>query len=114
MGVDESVKCEHRGQRDDTPEVTVTGQAESERRGRPVYSCSVFTGFIGHGIRHCYRIDQGKKSEFYLTYLLTAGTGALAILALCLTVDRFGRRGILLLAMTLTGLASLILLGLTE
>ncbi|XP_048450323.1 solute carrier family 22 member 17, partial [Rhincodon typus] len=73
-----------------------------------------FTTFIGHGIRHCYRIDQGKKSEFYLTYLLTAGTGALAILALCLTVDRFGRRGILLLAMTLTGLASLILLGLTE
>uniref|UniRef100_UPI00398EB534 solute carrier family 22 member 17-like n=1 Tax=Pristiophorus japonicus TaxID=55135 RepID=UPI00398EB534 len=77
-----------------------------------------FTTFIGHGIHHCYGTVRhnvlGTNSGFYLTYLLSAGTGGLACLFLCFTVDRFGRRGILLLSMTLTGLASLILLGLTE
>ncbi|GCB83438.1 hypothetical protein scyTo_0023588, partial [Scyliorhinus torazame] len=77
-----------------------------------------FTTFIGHGIRHCYRTFRynvlGTESGFYLLYLLSAGTSGLACLALCLTVNRFGRRGILLLGMTLTGLASLILLGLTR
>ncbi|XP_072411952.1 LOW QUALITY PROTEIN: solute carrier family 22 member 17-like [Chiloscyllium punctatum] len=70
--------------------------------------------FIGHGISHCYGVERGTKSGFYLTYLLTAGTGVLACLSLCFTVDRFGREGMLLLGMILTGLASLILLGLTE
>ncbi|XP_078064704.1 solute carrier family 22 member 17, partial [Mustelus asterias] len=77
-----------------------------------------FTTFIGHGIHHCYRTFRynvrGTESGFYLMYLLSAGTGGLACLALCVTVDRFGRRGILLLGMTLTGLTSLILLGLTK
>ncbi|KAK5898322.1 hypothetical protein CgunFtcFv8_015750 [Champsocephalus gunnari] len=61
-----------------------------------------FTSFISHGItstgRTCCRCARG---------------GA-AWLLLWATVDRFGRRGILLLAMTMTGLASLILLGLME
>ncbi|XP_078394296.1 solute carrier family 22 member 17-like, partial [Cetorhinus maximus] len=77
-----------------------------------------FTTFIGHGIHHCYRTFrynvQGTQPGLYLMYLLSAGSGGLACLALGVTVDRFGRRGILLLGMTLTGLTSLILLGLTN
>ncbi|XP_043914268.1 solute carrier family 22 member 17-like isoform X2 [Protopterus annectens] len=77
-----------------------------------------FTTFIGHGIHHCYgtfrKNVQGTKSGFYLSYLLSAGTGVLACLFLCFTVDRFGRRGILLLSMTMTGISSLVLLGLIE
>ncbi|XP_067882547.1 solute carrier family 22 member 17-like, partial [Heterodontus francisci] len=77
-----------------------------------------FTTFIGHGIQHCYGTFRhkvpGTGSGFYFMYLLSAGTGMLACLALCITVDRFGRRGILLFSMTLTGLASLTLLGLTK
>ncbi|XP_041031373.1 solute carrier family 22 member 17-like, partial [Carcharodon carcharias] len=77
-----------------------------------------FTTFIGHGINQCYRTFRynvrGTQSGLYLMYLLSAGSGGLACLALGVTVDRFGRRGILLLVMTLTGLTSLILLGLTK
>uniref|UniRef100_A0A673GS65 Solute carrier family 22 member 17-like n=1 Tax=Sinocyclocheilus rhinocerous TaxID=307959 RepID=A0A673GS65_9TELE len=53
-------------------------------------------------------------TSFYWTYLLSVCAGGGAWLLLWATVDRFGRRGILLLAMTLTGLASLILLGLMD
>ncbi|XP_069490049.1 solute carrier family 22 member 17 [Ambystoma mexicanum] len=77
-----------------------------------------FTTCIAHGIHHCYgtfRKDiQGVRAGLYLSYLLSAGTGLLACLFLWATVDRFGRRGILLLSMTLTGIASLTLLGLIE
>lgn len=74
--------------------------------------------FISHGISHCYssfRGDvRGTAPSFYWTYLLSVCAGGGAWLLLWATVDRFGRRGILLLAMTMTGLASLILLGLME
>lgn len=77
-----------------------------------------FTSFISHGISHCYssfRGDvRGTTPSFYWTYLLSVCAGGGAWLLLWVTVDRCGRRGILLLAMTMTGLASLILLGLME
>ncbi|XP_029437044.1 solute carrier family 22 member 17-like [Rhinatrema bivittatum] len=77
-----------------------------------------FTTLISNGIHHCYgtfrKNIQGARSGLYLSYLLSAGTGVLACLFLCVTVDRFGRRGVLLLSMTLTGISSLILLGLIE
>ncbi|XP_015261806.1 PREDICTED: solute carrier family 22 member 17 [Gekko japonicus] len=77
-----------------------------------------FTTFIAHAIRHCYQMawgsSQGPRAEFYLSYLLSTGSAGLACLFLCLSVDRYGRRGILLLTTTLTGIASLILLGLEE
>ncbi|XP_062377112.1 solute carrier family 22 member 17 [Sardina pilchardus] len=77
-----------------------------------------FTSFISHGISHCYssfRGDvRGTTPSFYWTYLLSVCAGGGAWLLLWATVNRCGRRGILLLAMTLTGLASLILLGLME
>lgn len=77
-----------------------------------------FTSFISHGISHCYssfRGDvRGTAPSFYWTYLLSVSAGGGAWLLLWVTVDRCGRRGILLLFMTMTGLASLILLGLME
>ncbi|KAK0144636.1 Solute carrier family 22 member 17 [Merluccius polli] len=77
-----------------------------------------FTSFISHGISHCYssfRGDvRGNAPSFYWTYLLSVCAGGGAWLLLWATVDRFGRRGILLLSMTMTGLASLILLGLMD
>ncbi|XP_069094291.1 solute carrier family 22 member 17 [Pleurodeles waltl] len=77
-----------------------------------------FTTCIAHGIHHCYgtfRKDiQGARSGLYLSYLLSAGAGLLACIFLWATVDRFGRRAMLLLSMTLTGIASLTLLGLIE
>ncbi|XP_064187343.1 solute carrier family 22 member 17 [Anguilla rostrata] len=77
-----------------------------------------FTSLISHGISHCYssfrRDVKGTAPSFYWTYLLSVCAGGAAWLLLWATVDRCGRRGILLLAMTMTGLASLILLGLTE
>uniref|UniRef100_A0A4W2GX92 Solute carrier family 22 member 17 n=1 Tax=Bos indicus x Bos taurus TaxID=30522 RepID=A0A4W2GX92_BOBOX len=75
-----------------------------------------FTNFIAHAIRHCYQPvgGGGSPSDFYLCSLLASGTAALACVFLGVTVDRFGRRGILLLSMTLTGIASLALLGLWD
>lgn len=72
--------------------------------------------FIAHAIRHCYQPvgGGGSPSDFYLCSLLASGTAALACVFLGVTVDRFGRRGILLLLMTLTGIASLVLLGLWD
>uniref|UniRef100_A0A3Q3W5L3 Major facilitator superfamily (MFS) profile domain-containing protein n=1 Tax=Mola mola TaxID=94237 RepID=A0A3Q3W5L3_MOLML len=75
-----------------------------------------FTSFISHGISQCYnsfRGDvRGTASSFYWTYLLSVCAEACSWPLLWTTADRCGRRGILLLFMTLTGLASLILLGL--
>ncbi|XP_072833151.2 solute carrier family 22 member 17 [Pogona vitticeps] len=77
-----------------------------------------FTTFIAHAICHCYRLawesPEDPHATFYLSYLLSTGSAGLACLFLCLSVDRYGRRGILLLTTTLTGIASLILLGLGE
>ncbi|XP_007441205.1 solute carrier family 22 member 17 isoform X1 [Python bivittatus] len=77
-----------------------------------------FTTFIAHAICHCYQLAwkslEDPRAKFYLPFLLSAGSAGLSCLFLCLTVDRYGRRGILLLTTTLTGIASLILLGLGE
>ena len=78
--------------------------------------CPPSHSFIAHAIRHCYQPvgGGGSPSDFYLCSLLASGTAALACVFLGVTVDRFGRRGILLLSMTLTGIASLVLLGLWD
>lgn len=74
--------------------------------------------FISHGITHCYssfRGDvRGTGPSFYWMYLLSVCAGGGAWLLLWTTVNRCGRRGILLLSMTMMGLASLILLGLMK
>ncbi|XP_063044783.1 putative solute carrier family 22 member 31 isoform X1 [Engraulis encrasicolus] len=73
------------------------------------------TLFIGTGIQYCFtRNLHGYSSHFYFSYFLRVLTGALACVFLCLTVDRFGRRGILLLVAIGTGLSSLLLLALTQ
>lgn len=83
-----------------------------------LFLCPSSLRFISHGISHCYssfRGDvRGTAPSFYWTYLLSVCAGGGAWLLLWTTVDRCGRRGILLLSMTMTGLASLILLGLME
>ncbi|XP_028933223.1 LOW QUALITY PROTEIN: solute carrier family 22 member 17 [Ornithorhynchus anatinus] len=77
-----------------------------------------FTTFIAHGLRHCYQpagaAGRGAQADFYLRSLLGAGTAAQACVFLGVTVDRYGRRGVLLLTMTLAGIASLVLLGLRD
>lgn len=82
----------------------------------PFFAFDPSHSFIAHAIRHCYQPvgGGGSPSDFYLCSLLASGTAALACVFLGVTVDRFGRRGILLLLMTLTGIASLILLGLWD
>uniref|UniRef100_A0A671NMW6 Solute carrier family 22 member 17-like n=1 Tax=Sinocyclocheilus anshuiensis TaxID=1608454 RepID=A0A671NMW6_9TELE len=83
-----------------------------------ILKCILVFRFISHGISHCYSSFRGDvrgfTPSFYWTYLLSVCAGGGAWLLLWATVDRFGRRGILLLAMTMTGLASLILLGLMD
>ncbi|XP_062845796.1 putative solute carrier family 22 member 31 [Trichomycterus rosablanca] len=72
-----------------------------------------FTLFIGTGIQYCFTRNLHSYSyQFYFSYFLRALTGAGACGFLCLTVDRVGRRGILLLAAIITGLSSLLLLAL--
>ncbi|XP_041918173.1 putative solute carrier family 22 member 31 [Alosa sapidissima] len=73
------------------------------------------TLFIGTGIQYCFtRNLHNYSTHFYFSYFLRMLTGALACAFLCLTVDRFGRRGILLLVAIGTGLSSLLLLALTQ
>ncbi|XP_031425134.1 putative solute carrier family 22 member 31 isoform X1 [Clupea harengus] len=73
------------------------------------------TLFIGTGIQYCFtRNLHSYSTHFYFSYFLRVLTGALACVFLCLTVDRFGRRGILLLVAIVTGLSSLLLLALTQ
>lgn len=82
------------------------------------HGCFSALRFISHGITHCYssfRGDvRGTAPSLYWMYLLTVCAGGGAWLLLWATVDRCGRRGILLLSMTMMGLASLILLGLMK
>ncbi|XP_007435723.2 putative solute carrier family 22 member 31, partial [Python bivittatus] len=74
-----------------------------------------FTAFIGSGIRHCFTRNLAPYGpHFYFPYFLMAGSEAAAVLFLCLTVDRFGRRAILLLSTVLTGVSSLLLLALMQ
>ncbi|XP_062997206.1 putative solute carrier family 22 member 31 [Elgaria multicarinata webbii] len=73
-----------------------------------------FTALIGSGIRHCFTRNLTPFApQFYFPYFLLAVSEALAVLFLCLTVDRFGRRAVLLLSTILTGVSSLLLLALT-
>ncbi|TSK20063.1 Solute carrier family 22 member 17 [Bagarius yarrelli] len=74
-----------------------------------------FTLFLGTGIQYCFtRNLHSFSSNFYFSYYLRALTGAVACTFLCVSVDRMGRRGILLLASIITGLSSLLLLALTQ
>ncbi|XP_059927075.1 putative solute carrier family 22 member 31 [Gadus macrocephalus] len=73
-----------------------------------------FTLFIGTGIQYCFKRNLPSfTTNFYFTYFLRVLTRALSCLFLCFTVNRFGRRSILLLSAIITGLSSLLLLALT-
>uniref|UniRef100_A0ABM5EUC1 Solute carrier family 22 member 31 n=1 Tax=Pogona vitticeps TaxID=103695 RepID=A0ABM5EUC1_9SAUR len=74
-----------------------------------------FTAFIGSGIRHCFTRNLAPYGpRFYFPYFLLAACKGVALLFLCLTVDRFGRRAVLLLSTILTGVSSLLLLALMQ
>ncbi|XP_074864678.1 putative solute carrier family 22 member 31 isoform X1 [Carettochelys insculpta] len=74
-----------------------------------------FTALIGCGIRPCFTRNLAPyPPPFYFSYFLLAALEATACLFLCLTVNRFGRRPILLLCTILTGISSLLLLALTQ
>ncbi|XP_035275734.1 putative solute carrier family 22 member 31 isoform X2 [Anguilla anguilla] len=74
-----------------------------------------FTLFIGTGIQYCFtRNLHAFSARFYFGYFLRVGTGAAACVLLCMSVDRMGRRGVLLLSAIVTGLSSLLLLALTQ
>ncbi|XP_068568910.1 putative solute carrier family 22 member 31 [Cebidichthys violaceus] len=88
------------------------------RRTRVIWkNCLIlsFTLFIGTGIQYCFsRNLHSYSSNFYFSYFLRVITGALACIFICLSVDHFGRRGMLLLSAIVTGLSSLLLLALTQ
>ncbi|KAJ7312089.1 hypothetical protein JRQ81_006428 [Phrynocephalus forsythii] len=74
-----------------------------------------FTAFIGSGIQHCFARNLTPYGpRFYFPYFLLAACKAVALLFLCLAVDRFGRRAVLLLSTILTGVSSLLLLALMQ
>ncbi|XP_048402845.1 putative solute carrier family 22 member 31 [Stegostoma tigrinum] len=74
-----------------------------------------FTTFIGNGIQHCFtQTLTGYSSRFYLSYFVTATAEGVALLFLYFTVNKFGRRGILLLSTIITGMSSLLLLALAQ
>ncbi|CAM4532253.1 unnamed protein product [Leuciscus chuanchicus] len=78
-------------------------------------SSYIARNFIGTGIQYCFtRNLHVYSTHFYFSYALRVLTGALACVFLCVCVDRFGRRGILLLSAIVTGLSSLLLLALTQ
>ncbi|XP_042275670.1 putative solute carrier family 22 member 31 [Thunnus maccoyii] len=88
------------------------------RRTRVIWkNCLIlsFTLFIGTGIQYCFtRNLHSYSTNFYFSYFLRVITGALACIFICLSVNRFGRRGMLLLCAIITGLSSLLLLALTQ
>ncbi|XP_042349479.1 putative solute carrier family 22 member 31 [Plectropomus leopardus] len=88
------------------------------RRTRVIWkNCLIlsFTLFIGTGIQYCFtRNLHSYSSNFYFSYFLRVITGALACIFICLSVNHFGRRGMLLLSAIITGLSSLLLLALTQ
>ncbi|XP_051883947.1 putative solute carrier family 22 member 31 [Pristis pectinata] len=74
-----------------------------------------FTTFIGNGIQHCFSQNLvGYSPRFYLSYFVIAGAEAVALIFLYFTVNKFGRRGILLFSTIFTGLSSLLLLALVQ
>ncbi|KAM6942832.1 putative solute carrier family 22 member 31 [Xenentodon cancila] len=88
------------------------------RRTRVIWkNCLIlsFTLFIGTGIQYCFTKNlHNYSSNFYFSYFLRVITGALACIFICLSVNHFGRRGMLLLSAIITGLSSLLLLALTR
>ncbi|XP_070765154.1 putative solute carrier family 22 member 31 [Enoplosus armatus] len=88
------------------------------RRTRVIWkNCLIlsFTLFIGTGIQYCFtRNLHSYSTNFYFSYFLRVITGALACIFICLSVNHFGRRGMLLLSAIITGLSSLLLLALTQ
>lgn len=71
--------------------------------------------FIGTGIQYCFtRNLHSFVINFYFSYFMRVITGALACVFICLSVNHFGRRGMLLLSAIITGLSSLLLLALTQ
>ncbi|KAM4744189.1 putative solute carrier family 22 member 31 [Anableps anableps] len=88
------------------------------RRTRVIWkNCLIlsFTLFIGTGIQYCFtRNLHIYSNNFYFTYFLRVITGALACIFICMSVNHFGRRGMLLLSAIITGLSSLLLLALTQ
>ncbi|KAM9765749.1 putative solute carrier family 22 member 31 [Menidia menidia] len=88
------------------------------RRTRVIWkNCLIlsFTLFIGTGIQYCFtRNLHIYSTNFYFSYFLRVITGALACVFICLSVNHFGRRGMLLLSAIITGLSSLLLLALTQ
>ncbi|NWU73882.1 S22AH protein, partial [Pterocles burchelli] len=74
-----------------------------------------FAAFIGSGIRHCFTRNLAPHlPHFFSSYFVLVGAEAVACLFVCLTAERFGRRAVLLLCTVLTGIASLLLLALTQ
>ncbi|KAM5296032.1 putative solute carrier family 22 member 31 isoform 2-T2 [Glossophaga mutica] len=71
-----------------------------------------FSSLVGGGIRASFlqRLAP-RESAFYGPYFLGAGLEVAAIVFLLLTVDRWGRRLVLLLSTLVVGLASLLLLS---
>ncbi|TNM91009.1 hypothetical protein fugu_003298 [Takifugu bimaculatus] len=88
------------------------------RRTRVIWkNCLIlsFTLFIGTGIQYCFtRNLHTYSTNFYFAYFVRVITGALACVFICLSVNRYGRRGMLLLSAIVTGLSSLLLLALTQ
>ncbi|KAM9408719.1 putative solute carrier family 22 member 31 [Pholidichthys leucotaenia] len=87
------------------------------RRTRVIWkNCLIlsFTLFIGTGIQYCFtRNLHSYSGNFYFSYFLRVITGAVACIFVCLSVNRLGRRAMLLLSAIITGLSSLLLLALT-
>uniref|UniRef100_A0A8C5N0J8 Solute carrier family 22 member 31 n=1 Tax=Leptobrachium leishanense TaxID=445787 RepID=A0A8C5N0J8_9ANUR len=72
-----------------------------------------FTTFIGCGIRPCFMRNLQTLGP-YIPYFLQAGSEVLACIMLCITVNHWGRRAVLLLCTILTGFCSLLLLAMTQ
>lgn len=72
-----------------------------------------FATFIGCGIRPCFA-ENLMVLGGSMSYFLQVGSAALACIFLCITVNHWGRRAVLLLCTILTGLCSLLLLALTQ
>ncbi|KAM9817186.1 putative solute carrier family 22 member 31 [Neosynchiropus ocellatus] len=87
------------------------------RRTRVIWkNCLILslTLFIGTGIQYCFTRNLHIYSKnFYFSYFIRTITGALACIFICISVNHFGRRGMLLLFAIITGLSSLLLLALT-
>ncbi|XP_077144550.1 putative solute carrier family 22 member 31 [Ranitomeya variabilis] len=71
-----------------------------------------FTTFIGCGITPCFARNLMALGGSF-PYFLQAGSELLACIFLCITVNHWGRRAVLLLCTILTGFCSLLLLALT-